>query len=1011
MIKPASENNNNNITHTFLENFADDFPMAIIAWDETYTIYKWNSLAAEMFALPAASAIGKPLNEVLFHQHRQCDFSDFTNKLLSETAEPVLHECQDHMGHRLNTRWRLYKPEDESRYTIAVIENITRELQLEQEANIATRSLTALTEHLSDHIYAHDLKGNMIKVTEAGAASMGYTVKEFLQLNIADLIEGNGLAIAQKQLQEKLNGNTTASNYEVQVRHKNQHLIWMEISNSIVYIDNKAVAVQGIARNIDDRKQIELQLRESEKKFRNIFETSDDIFYQLDKQSRIELTSPSIYRHLGYYANEVLGKEISELYADPELRQAVFDTLVADGKINDFEINLRHKNNSTIIFSVSAHIIFDEYNQMMGIEGVARNISQRKQHEQMLFSHEQRFKRIFDSIQDVYFRIENSIIKFISPSCLKLLGYTPEEMIGHTSDEFYVHKNVRAELYDILESEGMITDMEVEYKHKYHDSVTCSVNANLIRDNDGNIIAIEGTLRNISSRKQTEDALRNSEKQFRRIFESFLDTYYEADMSGNVTILSPSVETHYGYKPEELIGKPAATVYADPQQRDNLLAELRSKGFTNDFEIMLVTKAGELKPTSCSTRMMFDESGNPLGVQGVLRDITQRKKDEAALRESESSFRSIFNSIPDAFLEINHFDTIINASPSLHQFNYSPDILIGSNISNLFNNQQDWKNIRKQLLNGDKVSGVESVLLMGNNELSPVSVTLYQINDTLENSDNAICIIRDISTRKSYEQQLEQARDQALEANRAKSTFLANMSHELRTPLNAIIGYSEMLIEDAEEIDQKDTVNDLQKIHHSGKHLLSLISDILDLSKIEAGKFELFPEKVAITPLIDDITETISPIASENRNTLTRSSHLDTLEIYTDKIRLKQILLNMLSNACKFTNNGNITLEIYNQSDEGNPWIYFKITDTGIGITEEQLQKLFNEFTQADSSTTREYGGTGLGLVISQRFCRLMGGDIEVSSVYKEGSVFTVKLPVTQNPDSSGNAFLDREVF
>jgi len=978
-------------TDAFLQQFADDFPMAIVAWDSSYNVYKWNARAADIFALPTAAAIGKTLAEILFCQHDKNELSAFIDKLHSETS--VTHEYRNESDHRLITRWRLYQPETQSGYTIAIVEDISNQSLLEQQEKVATQSLAALTEHLSDHIYAHDLNGRMIKVTVTGAASMGYTVAEFLQLNITDLIESNSLEAAQKNLQKKLTGQTSASNYEVQVRHKNGHLIWMEISNSIVYIDNKPVAVQGIARNIEDRKQVEIQLKKSEMKFRGIFESSDDLFYQLDQQSRIELVSPSIYRHLGYKSEEIVGLDINQFYANPDQRQKILEALLAQGKINDYEINLRHKNKTTLTFSVSAHLIYDKKNQMIGIEGVARNIDLRKQHEKLLFTNEQRLKRIFDSIQDVYFRTENSIIKFVSPSCIKLLGYAPEEMIGHSPEEFYTHRSVRKEIYEKLESESLVTDFEVEYKHKYNKKITCSLNANVIKDYTGDIIAIEGTLRNISTRKQTEDALRNSEKQFRRIFESFLDTYYEADMQGNITILSPSVETHYGYKPEELVGKPAASVYADPKQRDILLQRLQTKGFVNDFEIMLITKTGELKPTSCSTRITYDESGNPFGVQGVLRDITQRKKDEAALRESEASFRSIFNSIPDAFLEINHFDTIMNASPSLQQFNFTPEQLIGRNISQLFNNKQDWKAIRQQLARGEEVRGYESLLLKGDNKLSPVSITLYQINDMPEYTENCICIIRDISTRKRYEEELKQARDQALEANRAKSAFLANMSHELRTPLNAVIGYSEMLIDDAEDAGQHENINDLQKIHHSGKHLLTLISDILDLSKIEAGKIELYTENFSLSSLINDITETITPIANENNNKLSQHSTLGPTDIRTDKIRLKQILLNLLSNACKFTKEGEVSLDVYQELHNGKPWIYFKISDTGIGITDAQLNMLFNEFTQADSSTTRKYGGTGLGLVISQRFCQLMGGDIDVTSTYGKGSVFTMKLP------------------
>jgi PAS domain S-box-containing protein len=411
---------------------------------------------------------------------------------------------------------------------------------------------------------------------------------------------------------------------------------------------------------------------------------------------------------------------------------------------------------------------------------------------------------------------------------------------------------------------------------------------------------------------------------------------------------------------------------------------------------MLVNKKGEFKPTSCSTRLVFDEHGKPVAVQGVLRDITQRKKSDAALRESEARFRSIFNSIPDAFLEINKFNTIVNASPSVAQFNYHPDRLIGADISALFQDRTDWDNISRWLIAHNETQHYESMLKVRDGQSIPVSITAYRISNEQDAASNLIFIIRDISDSKRYEQELELARDQALEASRAKSSFLANMSHELRTPLNAVIGYSEMLAEDADDEGKLEVAADLKKIHASGIHLLSVISDILDLSKIEAGKVELNMEKFGITDFVSDIMMTIAPLARKNNNTLKHQCELNGKDMVADPVRLKQALLNLLGNACKFTKDGVINLDVYSQSDNQREWIYFRIKDSGIGITEMQMQKLFSEFSQADSTTTRKYGGTGLGLVISQRFCQLMGGEILADSTYGEGSTFTVKLPTSE---------------
>lgn len=323
-------------------------------------------------------------------------------------------------------------------------------------------------------------------------------------------------------------------------------------------------------------------------------------------------------------------------------------------------------------------------------------------------------------------------------------------------------------------------------------------------------------------------------------------------------------------------------------------------------------------------------------------------------------------------------------------------------------------------------------LQLAHAELREYQETLEEqvVDRTAELMQTNTHLQQEITQRKEIEQALIAAREAAEGANRAKSAFLANMSHELRTPLNAIIGYSEILQEDAEDLGQDDFIPDLQKIHTSGKHLLALISDILDLSKIEAGRMELHPETFDVGHFVNDIVSTIPPLVKKNNNTFVMHCDDTIGTMRSDLIRLRQVLLNLLSNACKFTNEGTITLTVlrevgadhlgYNGTENNidmlqpihhtldvqqrhmhskdthtnaGEVILFRVTDTGIGMNPEQLEKLFTPFTQADSSTTREYGGTGLGLAISKRFCQMMGGNIIVESEYGKGSTFTVILP------------------
>jgi PAS domain S-box-containing protein len=268
---------------------------------------------------------------------------------------------------------------------------------------------------------------------------------------------------------------------------------------------------------------------------------------------------------------------------------------------------------------------------------------------------------------------------------------------------------------------------------------------------------------------------------------------------------------------------------------------------------------------------------------------------------------------------------------------------------------------------------------------------ILQLNETLERR------VRDrTAALQRLNEELEVARDQAMDANRAKSQFLASMSHELRTPLNAIIGYSEMLIEDAEGAGHEEPVPDLRKIHAAGKHLLTLINDVLDLSKIEAGKVELFLETFDVAAMARDVATTVRPLVEKNANSLALRAGDGLGTMHADVTRLRQCLFNLLSNATKFTKQGAITLEV--ERDPGGDAVTFRVRDTGIGMTPEQLGKLFQPFTQADASTTREYGGTGLGLAITRKLCQMMGGDVTVASEVGKGSTFTVRLPADARP-------------
>jgi len=388
----------------------------------------------------------------------------------------------------------------------------------------------------------------------------------------------------------------------------------------------------------------------------------------------------------------------------------------------------------------------------------------------------------------------------------------------------------------------------------------------------------------------------------------------------------------------------------------------------------------------------------------AMEDVTERRRSEADLRAIETYAQDIVDTVREPLLILDTTLRVQSGNRAFYRtFRVSPGETENRLIYELGNGQWDIPALRTLLEDIVPTSSVFNDFEL-EHDFPTLGRRVMLLNarklQAGHHGELVVLAMEDVTERRRAEEEAAKAKEASEIANRTKSMFLANMSHELRTPLNAIVGYSEMLHEEAEEQGLDSFCVDLEKINGSGRQLLALINDILDLSKIEAGKMELFLESFDLSALIDEVAATINPMVKKNANVLKIERSTDLGGMRADQVKVRQALYNLLSNAAKFTHEGTITLDAERQRMDGSEWIVFRVVDTGIGLSAEKLLRLFQDFTQADASTTRKFGGTGLGLALTRRFCQMMGGDVTVRSVPGEGSTFTIKLPaIVKEPD------------
>jgi len=761
-----------------------------------------------------------------------------------------------------------------------------------------------------------------------------------------------------------------------------------------------------------------------------LFDSSLDAILLTTPDGSIRAANPAACRMFEQTEEEIkqIGRNGMADVSDPRLKIALEER----ARTGNFygELTFIRKDGSKFEGEVSSTILKDSDGSDR-TSMIIRDITERKQAEEALQSSRQMIEEIINAIPvRVFWKDKNLVYLGCNTMFAKDAGFTdPKDIIG--KDDYQMGWRNQAELYrgddrKVIESGSSSLHLEEPQTTPEGKSITLLTSKIPLRSSTGEIIGILGTYIDITERKQAEEALLKTKTLLEKTFAS-LDQAVFIISTDDRTILScnHAVERIFGYTEKELLGRTTEFMYVDRsayEQYPTILAEALDKQGVFHTELQMRRKDGSTFPVEVTETGILDSMGKRTDVVSVIRDITERKQTQEKLIETQSMLQAAFDNsqagiaIAEApsgkLIYVNRAGLLIRDKP---REQIVDDVAIEQYVLSwniLYFDGEPYKPkdvpLARAVLFGETVSE-EFIVRRDNLEDRIVLANAAPILDEKGKIKFGIVVFLDITERKqaeetirdyaaNLEQRVEQRTAELIHANRAKDEFLANMSHELRTPLTGILGLSETLLEGVHGSLNERQEQTLKIVYSSGEHLLGLINDILDVSKIEAGKFELHPELVSVNDICHSSLNFIKQLAKKKHITVDYSSAPDASSIVADSKRLKQILVNLLNNAVKFTpEKGKVTLEV--QVDAEQNQMRFSVTDTGIGIASDDLRKLFKPFVQLDSSLSRQYEGSGLGLVLTQKLVDLHNGRVDVESTVGKGSNFTVSLPWKQNAD------------
>lgn len=865
----------------------------------------------------------------------------------------------------------------------------------------------SFAETMSDWLWETDPDSRFTYISENSEEVLGVAASDVIGKSRLEVHGPDYLSDAWKELRDAIAARKPFNDFQYLRHRANQYV---SLSGIPLFDGNgEFLGYRGTGTDVTEQRQARDALARSENKFRDFAEVASDWLWEMDADLRFTFISSKFEELTGMGTNDVIGKtreETAGIQYSTDLWNPVKDAVAQRKPFRNFEYRRVWPDGTERDFSISGIPIFDNDGAFAGYRGTGSDITEKKKTETELARSEQRFRGFAETMSDWLWEIDTEErFTYISENAEDILGIPRDQVLGKSRydihGDHYLSDNWKP-VRDAIKNRQPFQNFQYR---RYRVDRYMSLTGAPIFDQDGVYVGFRGTGTDITQQRKAEIALEESEKRFRGFAETASDWFFELDEKVRVTFVSENAETITGIPATKLIGRTAAEVIGDvyitDEWRQYREAVDNRKPF-RDFRYRAGFNQGPTKIISLSALPLFDDNGDFKGYRGTGADVTEQQAvfDRATLTEQQ--LRTAIDSLPDGFAVFDEDDVLLMCNERFREIYWqSADLLVPGKVF------RDM--IAEGLRRGQYPDGIgreeeylENRLKLRERGATNIEQRLpdgrwVRLTDRRTPSGGMVSHRVDIT-------ELKTAVEVAEHANQAKSQFLAT------TPMSGVMGFADMLLEDDLPNESREKVYRIKDATHA---LLAIINDILDVSKLEAGKMEIEKIDFLLPQLIDSV---VSLFQEKRQDARRKALHLSVSiaddcpgAINSDPMRLRQILVNLIGNAVKFTTDGTVDVSATRATNgDGREMLRFDITDTGIGIAPDVIANLFQDFSQADASISRQFEGTGLGLAICRRLVELMGGDIWVESELEKGSTFSFTLPLVEAVQDASDLTFER---